>query len=352
MGIRSKVALLPAAVRSELDRHIVERAFGGYQSLAEWLQAKGHRISDDSVQRYGVRLRHQLDAISLACHQAQALAAPEKGIGHIADSLTAITVLQIQQQVLSILQQPAELHPSSGGVDIIVEAGPGDCTNRTCSADARNEAGEESGPTPPDGEAKIAGVPDLVRLRRISADLNRIMTPQRRGAEPLREQRERAANGAGSKPGGKALSDEACQSFQTILVARAAFPPLSSAAQPDSASSPREPAARSSAQIETPVNPAESLSDVPATAEGQPNPLEVQLNPLQVQPNPSEPTQPQLTAPDRTCPYKTADRTPLENVINCVWPALLFPKLVSFPRELAETSNAPIETTAGPAESI
>src|SRR5438105_15864639 len=78
MGIRSKIAVLPAAVRTELDRLIVERAFSGYQALAEWLQAQGYRISDDSVQRYGVRLRHQLDAIKLADHQARAFAAAGK----------------------------------------------------------------------------------------------------------------------------------------------------------------------------------------------------------------------------------------------------------------------------------
>jgi len=35
MGIRSKVAMLPAPIRAELDRLIVERAFSGYQALAE-----------------------------------------------------------------------------------------------------------------------------------------------------------------------------------------------------------------------------------------------------------------------------------------------------------------------------
>ena len=66
MGIRSKVAKLPASVRAELDRRIVEGAFSGYQALAEWLQAQGYQIADDSVQRYGARLRRQLDAINLA----------------------------------------------------------------------------------------------------------------------------------------------------------------------------------------------------------------------------------------------------------------------------------------------
>jgi Protein of unknown function (DUF3486) len=48
MGIRSKVAKLPASVRAELDRRIVEGAFSGYQPLAEWLQAQGYRIADDT----------------------------------------------------------------------------------------------------------------------------------------------------------------------------------------------------------------------------------------------------------------------------------------------------------------
>src|SRR3989440_11892328 len=65
MGIRSKIAMLPPAVHSELDRLIVERAFSGYDPLAEWLQAKGYYVADVSVQGYGVRLRQQLEAIEL-----------------------------------------------------------------------------------------------------------------------------------------------------------------------------------------------------------------------------------------------------------------------------------------------
>src|SRR5256885_11970389 len=98
MGTRSKVAVLPVAVRDELDRLIVERAFSGYQALAEWLQAQGYRISDDSVQRYGVRLRHQLDAIKLAGHQARAFAAAGKSARNTSNDLVAINAQQILQQ--------------------------------------------------------------------------------------------------------------------------------------------------------------------------------------------------------------------------------------------------------------
>src|SRR5437868_12609288 len=113
MGIRSKVAMLPAVVRAEFDRLIVDRAFSGYQALAERLQANGYRISDDSLQRYGVRLRHQLDALNLARYQAQVLAAAGKNTGNAVDTSIAITARQIQQQVLSILPRAAESHESS-----------------------------------------------------------------------------------------------------------------------------------------------------------------------------------------------------------------------------------------------
>src|SRR2546429_246076 len=56
----------------------------------EWLRAQGYSINDDSVQRYGVRLRQQLDAIKLSSHQARALAAAGKSARDTADDLVAI----------------------------------------------------------------------------------------------------------------------------------------------------------------------------------------------------------------------------------------------------------------------
>jgi hypothetical protein len=56
---------LPPQLRAELDRRIIDRGFGGYQHLAEWLQAQGYQISDDSIQRYGAKLQRKLKAIEL-----------------------------------------------------------------------------------------------------------------------------------------------------------------------------------------------------------------------------------------------------------------------------------------------
>ncbi len=74
MPARSKVAMLPHDVLTELERRMKERAFSGYRELAQWLQTQGYQIADDSVQRYGARLQCQVKAIKLAAHQSQAMA--------------------------------------------------------------------------------------------------------------------------------------------------------------------------------------------------------------------------------------------------------------------------------------
>jgi hypothetical protein len=47
MPPRSKVAMLPQALRDELERRMVERGFSGYEELADWLQKQGFQIAED-----------------------------------------------------------------------------------------------------------------------------------------------------------------------------------------------------------------------------------------------------------------------------------------------------------------
>src|SRR2546421_12803893 len=105
MGVRSKIALLPAPVREKLDNLIVDRAFGGYKDLAEWLQQQGYSVARNSVQRHGARLQQQIQARIFSAEQAKAMVAAGHAAREIADSLTAIQVHLIQQQVPSSLLQ-------------------------------------------------------------------------------------------------------------------------------------------------------------------------------------------------------------------------------------------------------
>jgi len=100
MPPRSKVAKLPQAVRDELERRIVEYGFGRYEELAEWLQQHGYQIAEDSVQRYGARLRQRIESIDLSVLHA-------KAIGHAVsgdrDSIIDSTIHLLNGQVFSTL---------------------------------------------------------------------------------------------------------------------------------------------------------------------------------------------------------------------------------------------------------
>ena len=74
MPPRSTVELLPADVREELDRRLVETAFGSYEVHATWLGEKGHAVSKSALKRYGVRTKAAAAASAAAAHEITAKA--------------------------------------------------------------------------------------------------------------------------------------------------------------------------------------------------------------------------------------------------------------------------------------
>src|SRR6266849_3500452 len=170
MPARSKVAMLPAEVRTELDRRIVERAFSGYQDLAEWLQGQGYHIAHDSVQRHGSRLLRKIEAMERLAEDAKALTAAAAQAG---DSIVDVTIQLIHQRVLSMLldaPEPGEESSSSG-----IAAGA------------------------PHSDRGALQLRDLVRLTRIVADLSRVTIARQRQAEQMKSQLELEKRAAGNR---------------------------------------------------------------------------------------------------------------------------------------------------------
>ena len=87
-----------------------------------------------NVQRYGARLRRQLEALDLARHLAEAIAAAGTGAGDTAESLTAVTVQLIQQQVLSTLLQAAQPGLSNQTETTAATSGGGTHVSTTANA--------------------------------------------------------------------------------------------------------------------------------------------------------------------------------------------------------------------------
>jgi hypothetical protein len=100
MGRRAKVTMLPQPVRDELNRRLIENAFGGYEDLARWLGEQGYLIKRSSLQRYGHQFERKLEAISLASQQARAVvaASPDRE-GAMGDALVRL----VQQEIFSLL---------------------------------------------------------------------------------------------------------------------------------------------------------------------------------------------------------------------------------------------------------
>lgn len=108
MPSRSKIALLPTAVREELERRIVKGGFANYRQLAMWLSEQGYSITKDSVHRHGAKLEDQLEAIKKATAAARAItdAAPDDE-GALNDALVRL----VQEKIFNVLCE-LEVDPS------------------------------------------------------------------------------------------------------------------------------------------------------------------------------------------------------------------------------------------------
>ena len=106
MPSRSKIALLPEALRKQLDAKLITNAFSDCRGLSDWLAEQGFSISKDAVNRHGKQLERRLDAVKRATEQAKAIvdASPDEE-GAMNDALIRL----IQQIDFDILVQLGEV---------------------------------------------------------------------------------------------------------------------------------------------------------------------------------------------------------------------------------------------------
>jgi hypothetical protein len=239
MPARPKIAMLPRALRTELERRIVERAFSGYRDLAEWLQGQGYRIAHDSLQRYGSRLQQKIATMEQLAREAKA----SNAAAHRASAnLVNVTIQLIHRRVLSMLLDDCKGSEESSGAGVpacapYVDAGvagiPGEEPDSASGdADGSTELGQVRSEEPgganlspsvsvSDGGAGVPALADLVRLTRIVAELNRITIARQRQAEKGKsrlEPRNRKADGEHAEDEGEGLSEEAYQAIRNALL--------------------------------------------------------------------------------------------------------------------------------------
>jgi hypothetical protein len=269
MPVRPKAAMLPPAVRTELERRIVERAFSGYQELAEWLQGQGYRIAHDSLQRYGSRLQQKIAAMERLAHEAKA----SNAAAHRASAnLVNVTIQLIHRRVLSMLLDDCKRSEESGSAGAPACAPYAEAGVAGISGEGPDSVNADAGPPSTElrpgcsegsGGANLssaslsdlcAGAPalaDLLRLTRIVVELNRITIDRQRQAEKGKsrlEPRNRAADGEHPESEGGGLSEKAYQAIRNALLGIDPFEDVaergegsSSAGVPAGPSSSQEP---------------------------------------------------------------------------------------------------------------
>jgi hypothetical protein len=110
---KDKIRLMPAELRAEFDRRIVEASFRGYRDLSLWLSERGYYISFTSLARYGKALDRKLEALKLATEQARIVVAATGGED---DTINEGLMRLVQGDLFRVLVELKEADPDK--VDI------------------------------------------------------------------------------------------------------------------------------------------------------------------------------------------------------------------------------------------
>lgn len=100
MPLRSKVDLLPDAVREDLEHRLIKGGFSGYRELAQWLTDQGFEISKSSLHSWGQDFEDRVGALKRITAQARAIVAesPDDD-GAVNEALIRLT----QERVFSLM---------------------------------------------------------------------------------------------------------------------------------------------------------------------------------------------------------------------------------------------------------
>ena len=99
MGRRSKVSALPAGLRDELTARLVQNAFSDYAGIADWLEAKGFRISKSALQEFGSGIEEEFNEAMGNARRLNALARAAHEVGDDDGALLASASRILQEQL-------------------------------------------------------------------------------------------------------------------------------------------------------------------------------------------------------------------------------------------------------------
>jgi hypothetical protein len=107
MAPRSKVLLLPEAVRQALEQRLLAGGFSGYEALTDWLGEQGYAISKSALHRFGSAFEERCQALKIATDQARAIVegSPDDD-GAMSEALMRLTQQKLFDVLLEINVDP------------------------------------------------------------------------------------------------------------------------------------------------------------------------------------------------------------------------------------------------------
>ncbi|TCW31428.1 phage protein Gp27 family protein [Gulbenkiania mobilis] len=105
MARRPKIDSLPADLKTQLERLLLDKTHGGYMALSAWLKEQGFEISHAAVHRYDQRLQNVMSRIKASTEAARLIAqsAPDE-----ADEHSAAVLRMVQSSLFEAMTRVTE----------------------------------------------------------------------------------------------------------------------------------------------------------------------------------------------------------------------------------------------------
>lgn len=105
MPRRPKIDVLPPAVRTALERLLLDKTHGGYVALSDWLKAQGFEISHAAVHRYDQRIQRTMSAIRASTEAARLIA---QSLPDEEDAQSAAVIRMVQSALFDAMVRVRE----------------------------------------------------------------------------------------------------------------------------------------------------------------------------------------------------------------------------------------------------
>lgn len=172
MGARSKIAMLPKAVKAWLDGALVDGNFSGYEALEADLKARGYDIGKSSIHRYGSEFEKKLATLKIASEQARAIcAASPDDEGSVSEALMRLVQEKLFQVMLDFQVDPDKPMNIASAAKAVAELSRATVTQKKWRAETQEKLDAKLAAMEKTASSGAKAGYDLETLRRVREEI-------------------------------------------------------------------------------------------------------------------------------------------------------------------------------------